>query len=56
MRKSNQVFFLEAKNRDKKPSSGKNCLIEKLDKFSFEYVPNNIKIVDCDAFFKYSIK
>lgn len=30
MRKVNQVIFLEAKNRDKKPSFGKNCLIEKL--------------------------
>ena len=56
MRKSNQVIFLEAKNRDKKPSFGKKCLIEKLDKFSFEYVSDNIEIVDCDAFWKYSIK
>ena len=36
MRKSNQVIFLEAKNRDKKPSFGKKCLIEKFDKFSFK--------------------
>ena len=56
MRKSNQIIFLEAKNRDKKPSFGKNCLIEKFDKFSFKYVSDNIEIVDYDAFFKYSIK
>lgn len=56
MRKTNQIIFLEAKNRDKKPSFGKNCLIEKLDKFSLEYVSDDIKIVDYDAYWKYSIK
>lgn len=56
MRKTNQVIFLEAKNRDKKPSFGKNCLIEKLDKFSLEYISDDIKIVDYDAYWKYSIK
>ena len=56
MRKSNQVVFLEAKNRDKNPSCGKNCLIEKFDKFSFEYESGNIEIVGYDAFWKYSIK
>lgn len=56
MRKSNQVIFLEAKNRDKKPSFGKNCLVEKFDKFSFKYVEDEIKIVDYDAFWEYSIK
>lgn len=56
MRKTNQVIFLEAKNRDKKPSFGKNCLIEKLDKFSLVYVSDDIKIVDYDAYWKYSIK
>lgn len=56
MRKANQVIFLEAKNRDKKPSFGKNCLIEKLDKFSLEYIPDDIIIVDYDAYWKYSIK
>lgn len=56
MRKLNQVVFLEAKNRNKKPSRAKNCLIEKLDKFSFKHEVNNITIVNCDAFWKYSIK
>ena len=56
MRKTNQVIFLEAKNRDKKPSFGKNCLIEKLNKFSLKYIANDIKIVDYDAYWKYSIK
>lgn len=37
MRKSNQVIFLEAKNRDKKPNFGKKCLMEKFSKFSFKY-------------------
>ena len=55
-RSSNQVIFLEAKNRDKKPSFGKKCLIKKFDKFSFEYVSTDIEIVDYDAFWKYSIK
>ena len=56
MRKSNQIIFLEAKNRDKKPSFGKNCLFEKFDKFSFKYAEDKIKIVDYDAFGEYSIK
>ena len=56
MRKSNQIIFLEAKNRDKKPSFGKNCLVEKFDKFSFKYAEDKIKIVDYDAFGEYSIK
>ena len=56
MRKTNQIIFLEAKNRDKKPSFGKNCLIEKLDKFSLEYTSDDIKIVDYDAYWKHSIK
>lgn len=56
MRKTNQVIFLEAKNRDKKPAFGKNCLIEKLDKFSLEYASDEIKIVDYDAYWKHSIK
>lgn len=56
MRKSNQVIFLEAKNRDKKPSFAKNCLIGKFDKFSFKYESDDIKIVDYDAVWKYSIK
>lgn len=56
MRKSNQVIFLEAKNRDKNPSLAKKCLIEKFEKFSFEYMPDSIEIVDYDAFLKYSIK
>lgn len=56
MRKEKQVIFLEAKNRDQKPSFGKNCLKEKLDNFSFEYVTDDITIVDCDAYLKYSIR
>ncbi len=56
MRKSNQVIFLEAKNRDKKPGFAKNCLNEKIKKFSFENPAENIKIVNYNAFWEYSIK
>ena len=56
MRKSNQVIFLAAKNRDKKPNFGKKCLMEKFSKFSFKYAPDTIEIVGYDAFWKYSIK
>lgn len=55
MRKQNQVIFLEAKNRDKQPCFGKNCLIEKFDNFSFEYESDKIEIVGYDAYWKYSI-
>lgn len=56
MRKEQQVIFLEAKNRDRKPSFGKNCLVEKFGNFSFEYVADDIMIVDYDAYWKYSIR
>lgn len=56
MRKSNQVIFLEAKNRNNQPSYSKKCLIEKFDKFSFEYVSDDVTIVDYDAYWKYTIK
>lgn len=55
MRKENQVIFLEAKNRDRQPSFGKNCLKEKFDKFTFDYSEDDIKIVDYDAYWKYTI-
>lgn len=56
MRKEQQVIFLEAKNRDRKPSFGKNCLVGKFGNFSFEYVADDIMIVDYDAYWKYSIR
>lgn len=56
MRKTNQIIFLEAKNRDKKPIYGKNCLKEKLDKFSFVYSYDDIQVANYDAYLKYSIK
>ena len=55
MRKCNQIVFLEAKNRDKQPSLGKKCLKEKFDKFSFDYIEDDIQIVDCDAHLKFTI-
>lgn len=55
MRKTFQVIFLEAKNRNEKPTFGKNCLREKLDKFPIDYNYCNIQIVSCDAYLKYSV-
>ena len=55
MRKCNQIVFLEAKNRDKQPSLGKKCLKEKFDKFYFDYIEDDIQIVDCDAHLKFTI-
>ena len=56
MRKMGQVVFLEAKNRNEKPAFGKNCLKEKLDKFPIRYNYDDIQIVSCDAYLKYSIQ
>ena len=56
LRKENQVIFLEAKNRGNQPSFGKKCLMGKFDKFSFKYVSNDIKIIDHDAYWKYTLK
>lgn len=56
MRKLNQVIFLEAKNREKRPSLSKKCLIEKFDKFSFECASEDIEIVEHSAFWRYSIR
>lgn len=55
MRKSNQVVFLEAKNKSRHPSTGKNCLKEKFDNFTFEYLDKDIEIIDCDACWKYTL-
>ena len=55
MRKNNQIIFLEAKNRDKQPSFGKNCLKDKFNKFSFDYLEEDIQVVDCDAYLKFTI-
>lgn len=55
MRKSNQIIFLEAKNKRKKPSFGKNSLKEKFNKFSFDYSYDDIQIVDCDACYPFTV-
>lgn len=55
MRKENQVLFLEAKNTDKKPSYGKKCLSDKFEKISFEYIKDDIQIVDKDAYWKFTL-
>lgn len=56
MRKENQVIFLEAKNRNEKPITGKKCLKNKFKNFSFEYDYDDIKIIDCDACFNYTVE
>lgn len=56
MRKTDQVVFLEAKNTKEKPILGKNCLKKKLDKFTISYRYDDIQIVSCDAYFKFSVK
>ena len=55
MRKEKQIVFLEAKNKDKQPSCGKNCLKEKFDKFTFNYSEDDIQIVDYDAYWNFTI-
>lgn len=55
MRKENQIIFLEAKNKDKRPNEGKRCLKDKFDKLSLIYTDEEIKIVDCDAYWKYTL-
>lgn len=55
MRKEKQIIFLEAKNKDKRPNEGKRCLKDKLDKLSLIYADEEIKIVDCDAYWKYTL-
>jgi hypothetical protein len=56
MRKTNQVVFLEAKNRNKNQARGKNCLKKKLDKFSLQYDCDDIKIEKFDSYLKYTIR
>lgn len=55
MRKANQIIFLEAKNTSQKPSLGKNCLKDKLDKLSIEYKVEDIIINGHDALWEHSI-
>lgn len=55
MRNKEQVIFLEAKNTSKKPTYGKKCLKEKLNKLSFGYSTDDIRVIDHNAVWKYSI-
>lgn len=55
MRKKDQVIFLEAKNRNGRVL-GMNCLKEKLKNFPIRYNDDDIQIVSCDAYLKYSIQ
>lgn len=55
MRKSNNVVFLEAKNRNERPIEGKNCLNEKFSNFSFIYSYDDIQVIDYDAYWYYTL-
>lgn len=55
MRSEKQVIFLEAKNRKVKPSTARNCLSEKFDNFTIKYNKDDINIVNCDAYFSFTI-
>ncbi|MEG0758852.1 MAG: hypothetical protein RR505_10635 [Raoultibacter sp.] len=55
MRKQKQIIFFEAKNTVNKPSYGKRCLEEKLDKLSLGYDSGNIKEFSHDAMLKYTL-
>lgn len=55
MRTEEQIVFLEAKNTSNKPAYGKNCLKEKLNKFPMNYSPDDIYIVNYDAYWKYTL-
>lgn len=49
MRKQTQVVFMEAKNTSRKPSYGKKCLKEKLNRLEMSYNPDDIQIIGHDA-------
>lgn len=55
MRSEKQVIFLEAKNRKVKPSTARNCLSEKFNNFTIKYNKDDIIIVNCDAYFSFTI-
>lgn len=54
-RTTNQVVFVEAKNRTEEPIFGKRCLEEKLNKLSIEYNSDDINIDNYDAYLEYTI-
>lgn len=55
-RKSEQVVFVEAKNKKDKPGFAKKCLKEKLNIAQIQYNEADIVTIDYDCYLKYSIK
>ena len=54
-RTTNQIVFVEAKNRTEEPILGKRCLDEKLNKLSIQHNYDDINIDNYDAYLKYTI-
>ena len=54
-RETRQILFLEAKNTLKKKETGKKCLKNKLEKLSIGFNSEDIRIINHDALFKYSL-
>lgn len=50
-----QVIFLESKNITNTPSKGKKEIEKKFKKLNIVYEPNDINVIDSNAFMKYSI-
>ena len=51
--KRNYIF--RRKNKDKRPNEGKKCLKDEFDKLSLIYADEEIKNVNCDAYWKYTL-
>lgn len=54
-RKENQVVFFEAKNKKNRDKSAKGCLIEKLNNVHILYDEGDIKTVNKDCYYEYTI-
>ena len=55
MRKTEQVVFIEAKQISRKPSTARNCLVEKFNKISLDYDVNKIRTIGYDAIMQYTL-
>ena len=55
-RKTEQIVFSEAKNRYRKPSEAKTCLVDKFSKLTLKYDDTKILTINHDAFMKYTIE
>lgn len=55
-REKEQIIFMESKDRKSKPGRAKNDLIEKLKVFKINYEEKNIKTMNMDCRFAYTIE